>query len=330
MTRDIRSVQAPAKASLAYTGRYAPSPTGPLHKGSLVAALASFLQARSRGALWKMRIDDLDTPRIVPGAAPRILCTLEDFGLVWDGPVLYQSQRAPAYDEAIRQLRDRGRVFDCGCTRRQAQSGPQGLEGPIYPGTCRNGIPQGKPARSLRVIVDRAQIRFVDQVQGCYRQNLMRDIGDFVVRRADGRVAYQLATVVDDAAQGVGEVVRGADLLSSTPRQIHLQTALDLVQPVYAHVPLVVDRNDRKLGKRNGALALDAHERGRELVEALDLLGQAPAPELALEPVDNIIAWATARWRLPAVPMQIHVEIGRLPATSGHDPIAPGWPSAGH
>ncbi len=309
MTREIRSVQAPAAASLAYTGRYAPSPTGPLHKGSLVAALASFLQALSRGALWKMRVDDLDTPRVVPGATARILRTLEDFGLTWDGPVLYQSQRAAAYDESVRQLRDRGMVFDCGCTRRQAQAGPQGLEGPIYPGTCRNGIPHGKPARSVRAVADRAQMIFVDQIQGTYRQNLSRDIGDFIVRRADGLVAYQLATVVDDAAQGIGEVVRGADLLSSTPRQMHLQTALDLAQPVYAHVPLVVDCEGRKLGKSNGALALNARERRRELVEALELLGQAPEPELALEPVANIIAWAVARWHLPAVPKRVHVRM---------------------
>lgn len=286
----------------AYTGRYAPSPTGDLHRGSLVAALASFLQARAQGASWVMRMDDLDTPRVVPGAASRILHALEAYGLYWDGPVMYQSTRGAAYVEAIRYLRSRARVFDCGCTRRQAQCGPPGLEGPVYPGTCRNGIPGGREPRSVRMRVADVTITLMDRVQGHYTQDLASEIGDFVLRRADSIVAYQLATVVDDAAQGVTEVVRGADLLSSTPRQMFLHDALGQPQPAYMHVPVLVDARGRKLGKSNGALALDKAERGRELVRALELLGQGPVDGLAQAPVAQIIEWAIDHWDAGAVP----------------------------
>lgn len=292
----------PADSFQAHVGRYAPSPTGELHLGSLAAALAAFLQARAHAAAWYMRIDDLDTPRVLPGAAKRILHTLEDFGLYWDGPVLYQSQRGRAYADALRLLRARGRLFDCGCSRRRARSGPAGLEGPIYPGTCRNGIPAGREPRSIRVRVDHAPVTVVDRIQGAYSQNLATDIGDFVLRRADGLAAYQLATVVDDAAQGVAEVVRGADLLSSTPRQIFLHRMLGQRTPGYAHVPLLVDGAGCKLGKSNGAVALDSRNRGRELVTVLESLGQAPAEELADAPVEQIIDWAIANWRVDKVP----------------------------
>lgn len=294
----------------AHAGRYAPSPTGDLHMGSLVAALAAFLQARANGAPWYMRIDDLDTPRVVPGAAARILRTLEAFGLYWDGPVLYQSQRGRAYDEALAQLRTQGRLFDCGCTRREAQTGPPGLDGPIYPGACRAGLAAGREARSIRVVVDDEPVGINDRVQGCYRQNLATDIGDFVVRRADGIVAYQLATVVDDATQGVAEVVRGADLLSSTPRQLFLGRALGYAEHSYAHVPLLVDAQGEKLGKSNGSLALNARRRGDELVAALSLLGQGPPPELASESIERIVEWAIEHWRLAAIPAQRCIVLG--------------------
>lgn len=299
-----------SNARTAHAGRYAPSPTGDLHKGSLVAALAAFLQARGHNAPWYMRMDDLDTPRVVPGAAKRILRCLEAFGLYWDGLVLYQSRRRGAYEYALAQLRSQARTFDCACSRRQAQTGPKGLEGPIYPGTCRAGMPDGRMPRSVRVIVDDVPITVIDRLQGRYSQNLAAEIGDFVVRRADGLVAYQLATVVDDAAQGVAEVVRGADLLSSTPRQILLSTTLGYKLPAYVHVPLLVDAHGHKLGKSNGALALDRHRRGPELVQALSLLGQAPPPDLAAEPVDRIIRWAIGNWRLDAVPARRCVMAG--------------------
>lgn len=294
----------------AHAGRYAPSPTGELHKGSLLAALASFLQAKAHGAPWYMRIDDLDTPRTVSGAASSILRTLEAFGLCWDGPVLYQSQRHSAYVEALAGLRAQGRLFDCGCTRREAQTGPPGLDGPIYPGTCRAGLPAGHEARSIRVVVDDERVTITDRIQGFYQQNLAVDIGDFVLCRADGIVAYQLATVVDDAAQGVAEVVRGADLLSSTPRQLFLGRALGYAEHSYAHVPLLVDEQGEKLGKSNGSLALDARRRGDELVAALALLGQKPTPDLAAEPVDAIVQWGIDHWRLQAVPAQRRIVVG--------------------
>lgn len=252
-----------------------------------------------------MRIDDLDSPRVVPGKAVVILDTLEAFGLYWDGPVLYQSQRHREYEQALALLRSRRYLFDCGCTRRQAQTGAQGLEGPVYPGTCRDGMPDGRAPRSVRMRVGDNRVALVDGIQGEYSQNLATDIGDFVVRRADGIIAYQLATVVDDAAQDVTEVVRGADLLSSTPRQILLNRALSQARPNYAHVPLLQDEQGRKLGKSNGSLALDRTQRGPELVRALALLGQQPPADLAGEPVDRIIQWGITHWCLAAVPRQI-------------------------
>lgn len=288
--------------STRHAGRYAPSPTGDLHHGSLLAALASFLQARAHGAPWYMRIDDIDAPRVIPGKAADILRTLEAFGLYWDGPVLYQSRRREAYRAALAQLRAAGHVFDCGCSRREAQTGPPGVEGPIYSGTCRDGIAPGREPRSIRARVGQACIAVNDGIQDSYTQDLAADIGDFIVRRADGIVAYQLATVVDDAEQGVTEVVRGADLLSSTPRQVLLQRCLGYAEPAYAHVPLLVDGDGHKLGKSNGALALDATRRGTELVQVLDWLGQQPPPTLAAAAVEDVIDWAIAHWRLEAVP----------------------------
>lgn len=285
-----------------HAGRYAPSPTGDLHKGSLLAALAAFLQARAHGAHWFMRIDDVDTLRIVPGKATDILCTLEAFGLYWDGPVLYQSQRSKAYADTLARLRADGQVFDCGCTRREARAGPPGPEGPVYPGTCRAGLPAGREPRSIRVRVGQHHIVVADHIQGDYAQNLGADVGDFIVRRADGIVAYQLATVVDDIEQGVHEVVRGADLLSSAPRQVLLHGLLGHARPAFAHVPILMDAQGCKLGKSNGALVLDANRRGAELVQALTWLGQQPPAGLAGESVDRIIDWGITHWRLSAVP----------------------------
>lgn len=285
-------------------GRYAPSPTGALHFGSLVAAVASFLQARNRGAAWYMRMEDIDPKREVPGAADDILRTLEVFGLTWDGPVLYQSERTAAYAEAVAELEGRGLTFDCGCTRREARTGPRGEEGPIYPGTCRNGLPPGRKPRSVRLRVAAEEVAFVDGVMGGVRQRLDRDVGDFVIRRADGCFAYQLAVVLDDAWQGVGEVVRGADLLPSTPRQIYLQRRLGLPTPVYAHVPLLVGRDGWKLSKSEGAAAIDRRRPGPALVEALRVLGQAPPPALADERVETILDWGRRHWRLDRVPAQ--------------------------
>jgi glutamyl-Q tRNA(Asp) synthetase len=223
------------------TGRFAPSPTGPLHLGSLVAAVGSWLYARAEGGRWLVRIEDIDTPRVVPGSAEEILAALRRYGLEWDGEVVWQSRRTALYERALDELRAKGLVYDCACSRAElarAASAPVGRE-PVYPGTCRNGIAAGKAARAIR-------FRVPDDLED----------GDFVVRRADGLFAYQLAVVVDDADQGVTQVVRGADLLASTPRQIALQHVLGYPTPVYVHLPLVVNPDGSKLGKRDGALPL--------------------------------------------------------------------------
>lgn len=283
-------------------GRYAPSPTGPLHFGSLVAALASYCHARGQGGRWLLRIDDLDQPRVVPGADRHICETLTAFGLKHDGAVVYQSQRRQAYDEAVACLRASSAAFDCGCTRREAQSGPRGSEGPIYPGTCRDGLPPGRRARSVRLRVEASCIELRDRFQGHYAQDLSADVGDFVIRRADGITAYQLATVLDDAAQGVTEVIRGADLLSSTPRQIWIHRCLGLAEPAYGHIPIIVDPSGDKLGKSTGALALDPARRQEQLHECLALLGQAPPASLLSRSVDGLVRWAVDNWNADKVP----------------------------
>lgn len=260
------------------TGRFAPSPSGPLHFGSLVAALASWLDARAAGGHWLVRIEDLDALRVQPGAADAILRSLERLGLGWDGEVLYQSRRAPLYREAVEKLRES--VYWCGCTRREITDSSLGLAtdgAQIYPGTCRNGLPAGKVPRALRIRSSNETISFPDRVQGLTQQNLERDVGDFVLVRADGQFAYQLAVVVDDAAQGVTDVVRGADLLDSTARQIHLQRLLGLPTPRYLHVPVVLDAAGEKLSKQTGANALSA----TDLRKALAFLGQAETDNLA-------------------------------------------------
>ncbi|MBK1672279.1 tRNA glutamyl-Q(34) synthetase GluQRS [Ectothiorhodospira shaposhnikovii] len=244
---------------MTYIGRFAPSPTGPLHQGSLVAAVFSFLDARAHQGIWRVRIEDLDPPREQPGAADAILRTLEAHALLWDEDILYQSSRLEAYAEAMTALRHKGQAYDCGCTRREiAASGLAGLEGPVYPGTCRQGLAPGRVPRALRVRTHDDPIGFHDRHHGLVSQCLGREIGDFVIRRADGLTAYQLAVVVDDAFQGITHVVRGSDLLDSTPRQIHLQRLLALPTPVYLHHPLVLDGNGDKLSKQTHAPAVDS------------------------------------------------------------------------
>lgn len=246
------------------TGRFAPSPTGPLHLGSLVAAVGSWLHARAAGGRWLVRIEDIDTPRVVPGSAEEILAALRRYALDWDGEVVWQSRRTHLYERALGELRAKGLVFDCACSRadlQRAASAPLGEE-PRYPGTCRDGLPPGRAARSIR-----------------FRGP---DGDDFIVRRADGLFAYQLAVVVDDAEQGVTQVVRGADLLSSTPRQIALQRALGYPTPEYVHLPLVLASDGTKLGKRDGALPLPTLDDARvreTLAAALHHLGIDVAPD---------------------------------------------------
>lgn len=294
------SEQAPVStASAPYIGRFAPSPTGPLHFGSLVAALGSFLDARARGGQWRLRIEDLDPPREQSGVADKILRSLEIHGLRWDGPVLYQHARLAEYEAAAAGLLAEGWAYPCACSRREiADSGMRGLEGPVYPGTCRRGVPAGKPARALRIRVpDGETLSFEDRLQGVVHQDLAREIGDFVIRRADGCFAYQLAVVLDDAFQDISHVVRGADLLLSTPRQIWLQRRLGLPTPSYMHLLVVATAAGEKLSKQTGAQPLNDARPGANIFKALEFLRQAPVKDLRGAPPGELVAWAIRNWR---------------------------------
>lgn len=284
-------------------GRFAPSPTGPLHFGSLVAAVGSFLDARSQGGEWLVRIDDLDQPRTVAGMADDILRTLAAFGLAWDGEIVYQSRREGLYRAALAELEKSGAVYACACSRKEIADSAIAHDGAlIYPGTCRAGLAPGKTARAVRLRVAERTVEFADGVQGRIHQRLAQEVGDFVIRRADGLFAYQLATVVDDAAQGVTQVVRGSDLLDSTPRQIYLQTLLGLPVPAYAHLPVAVDARGEKLGKQT--LAPPVSDRPPVLVlhEVLRFLGQQPPAELRQTDLDSFWRWAVENWRREKIP----------------------------
>ncbi len=286
-----------------YRGRFAPSPTGPLHFGSLVAAVASYLDARSRGGEWLVRIEDLDPPRVVRGAADEILRALEACGMQWDGAIICQSARFDAYHAALHRLRALGKVYPCACSRREiGDSAVSGIEGPVYPGTCRNGIADGKVARAQRIDTRGASIAFDDAVQGRIQQNLETDIGDFVQYRADHVFAYQLAVAVDDAGQGITDIVRGADLLDSTPRQIYLQQLLGFPTPRYAHVPVAVNAAGEKLSKQTRAAAIDAQRPLPALLAALHFLGQNPPRDLGTANIAALWDWAIANWNIEHVP----------------------------
>lgn len=260
---------------MSYRGRFAPSPTGPLHFGSLVAAVASWLDARKAGGEWLVRMEDIDRPRTVPGAADAILQTLDALELHWDGEVVYQSRRADLYEAALDRLRAGGHVYRCRCSRREiADSALHGPEGAIYPGTCRGLGLGARESAAVRALAPEEAIMFDDRVQGRITQNVARDIGDFVLERRDGLHAYQLAVVVDDAQQGVTDVVRGADLLWSTPRQIVLQRWLGFATPRYLHVPVAANRAGEKLSKQTNAPPIDVAQGVRELRHALRFLGQ--------------------------------------------------------
>ncbi len=287
-------------------GRFAPSPTGPLHFGSLVAAVGSYCLARQAGGLWLLRMEDLDTPRVVSGAADDILVALEKFGLHWDGDIVWQSRRTDAYLTAIDALREKGLVFDCACSRKEilASAPHPGEEGPVYPGTCRSGIPAGRKPRALRIVVPEEQVCFSDGVFGPTQQMLSEAVGDFVLRRADGLFAYQLAVVVDDAASGVNQVVRGADLLSSTPRQIFLHACLGSPVPEYVHLPLVIDRNGDKISKRHGEVRVDReHVLSPILARVLRFLGQSVPAELQGGVVTELLEWAVKNFDQKKIPV---------------------------
>lgn len=286
-----------------YRGRFAPTPSGPLHFGSMVAAVGSFLDARSRGGTWLVRIDDLDPPRAVPGAADAILRCLDAFGMHWDGTVVYQSTRNDAYHAALHQLRQSGRTYPCACSRKEiSDAGLAGVEGAVYPGTCRNGLATGREARALRVRTDGALVEFHDGLQGDVRQDLQGEIGDFVVYRADQVFAYHLACAVDDAGQGITDVVRGADLISSTPRQIHLQKLLGLPTPAYLHLPVAVNGAGEKLSKQTLARAVTDDDPAPTLARVLQFLGLPPPAQTRAAGLHELWAWAIQNWRRESLP----------------------------
>ena len=286
-------------------GRFAPSPTGPLHFGSLVAAVGSYLDAKAHGGVWLVRMDDLDLSRTVPGAADLILRSLESLGMAWDEPVVYQSKRSAAYEAALKVLKKRKLIYPCACSRREiADSAVGGLDGPIYSGTCRKGLLAGRAARADRVITDNTRIELKDVIQGKIVHSLERQVGDFVVKRADGYYAYQLAAVVDDAAQGITDVVRGADLLDSTTRQIYLQQMLGYTTPRYAHLPVAVNVLGEKLSKQTLAAPIDNRELLATLNAALAFLGQDTITDADPKKIADFWKRAIAGWDLAREPRQ--------------------------
>jgi glutamyl-Q tRNA(Asp) synthetase len=286
-----------------YVGRFAPSPTGSLHLGSLVAAVGSFLDARKAGGRWLVRMEDLDTTRVIPGCSDEMLRTLEAFGLWWDGKVEFQSRRTELYAESLQSLRERGLTFECSCSRRDLGHSETG-----YPGTCRAKPTQNRGPTATRFRVPEGVVSFSDRIQGpcCFD---LRALGDPVIRRRDGAFAYQLAVVVDDTDQRVSNVVRGADLLASTAWQIELQKALKLPTPRYAHLPLIVEKTHGKLAKSRRSLALDPARANIHLVSALILLQHPPPVELQGAAPTVLLAWATERWALDTVQGQKEIEI---------------------
>lgn len=280
----------------AYVGRFAPTPSGYLHFGSLVAALASYLDARAVGGRWLLRMEDLDPPREMPGAQDAILHALESYGFEWDGELVRQSERHDRYAEVIDRLIERGLAYACTCSRKQLEG-----HGGVYPGTCRNAGHDRHDA-AIRLRVPGREYAFVDRVQGEFRQHLGRDVGDFVIRRRDGLYAYQLAVVLDDGWQGVTDVVRGADLLDSTPRQLYLQDLLDLPQPRYLHVPLIIQPDGHKLGKSYRSPPLAADQASPLLLRALRALGQQPPAELEGSLPGAVLTWGIAHWDATRIP----------------------------
>jgi glutamyl-Q tRNA(Asp) synthetase len=292
----MNTVQRP----ITYRGRFAPSPTGPLHFGSLIAALGSYLQARQARGQWLLRIEDLDPPRAAPGASDAILRTLEAFGFEWDESVLFQSTRIAAYEHALEALRLKGLSYPCSCTRSELQAlnseATSNSDELHYPGRCRQAPRRTHGPFAWRFRVPVQAIYFADQLQGAQRVDLHTTTGDFVVKRRDSLFAYQLAVVVDDAEQGITEVVRGADLLLNTPRQIALQYALGVPTPAYGHLPLAVDAHGQKLAKSSAAAPIDSSRATQTLWQALHLLRQPVPEELQTAALPTLWSWAITHW----------------------------------
>lgn len=301
---------------MSYIGRFAPSPTGPLHFGSLIAAVGSYLQARHQGGQWLVRIEDLDPPREVAGASDLILTTLERYGFEWEGEVWYQSQRHAIYLEVLDELARLGLSYRCGCSRKQVSEQQQRLQLPVgvYPGTCRTNPAPRHSRHALRVNTEGQKVAFLDGIQGTITEDVEHEVGDFVLRRADGFFAYQLAVVVDDAAQGITDIVRGSDLLDSTARQIVLQRLLGYPTPGYHHLPVAVNNEGQKLSKQTFAPALTMDNPLPVLWQALHFLGQEPLPELLDGELNSFWQWAVGHWRANAIPRTLAIPyLGRRP-----------------
>jgi glutamyl-Q tRNA(Asp) synthetase len=292
-----------------YVGRFAPSPTGSLHFGSLIAAVASYCDAKANTGKWLVRMEDLDKPREMKGAADNILRTLEAFGFAWNDEVVYQSQRAKLYAETLNVLQNKQLIYPCTCTRKEiADSGNAlGIDGVIYPKTCLKHAPETDIHAAYRIMTLDKNIAFLDEIQGEITQNLARDVGDFILKRADGLFAYQLAVVADDAAQGITHIVRGADLLDSTPRQLYLQQVLGFATPNYAHIPIVANIVGEKLSKQTLAEPIDISLPEYHILNALSFLGQQPPAELKNANLNEIWCWATSNWKLSQVPKKRQV-----------------------
>ena len=290
-----------------YIGRFAPSPTGPLHFGSLLAAVASYCDAKFNQGKWLLRLEDIDKPREMAGASNTILQQLDAFGFEWDGEILRQSQHDCYYEKALKALQNQQLIYACTCTRKEVadSSNLVGIDGLVYPRTCLNQAIKANAAFALRVRVDGAEIEFEDAIQGKVRQNLQNDVGDFVLKRADGFFTYQLAVVVDDAAQGVTHVVRGADLLNSTPRQIYLQRCLNLATPRYAHIPIARNAAGDKLSKQTLAKPIDTTLATQQIWQALQFLGQQPPADIQNSSLPEIWHWAITHWQTQAIPKQV-------------------------
>ena len=277
----------------------------------MIAAIGSYCDARAHGGEWRVRIDDIDAPRVMSGCADDILRTLEEFALEWDGPPIYESHNTDAYDGALHSLRATGKVFACACSRKEvAKSSVTGIEGPIYPGTCRNGLPRGRAGRALRLRVDEGTtIAFNDALQGQVSQDLAAAVGDFVIYRADVIYSYHLTCVVGDAHQEVTHVVRGADLIDSTPRQIHLQHLLHLPTPAYLHLPVATNERGEKLSKQTHAAPVDTAWATSTIHAVLRFLGQQPPQEMVRWSPADAMQWAVSAWHRDNIPRLAAIEI---------------------
>lgn len=282
------------------TGRFAPTPSGPLHFGSVVAALASYLNVKSQQGLWYVRIDDIDQPRVAKNAVNEILKILEFLNLEWDGEVYYQSKYIDLYEQALKKLKEQDLVYACTCTRKQ-------IGGSIYNGICRNAEHNLNQQYSIRVKTDNTPIRLVDGVQGMYTQKLFDDIGDFVLLRSDNIFSYHLSTVVDDEQQNITEIIRGYDLLESTPRQIYLRNCLNLTTLSYSHIPLAMKNSEEKLSKQKLAKAIKQEFASEALFSALVFLGQKPIQQLYKASCKEIVEWALENWTFSNIPKRSQI-----------------------